>query len=146
MHAVGTVDVVGQHLDNPLVLLLAHDSMTESRVTPWYRSTVETDRRRIVQYKAVLEGRTEPQPVDPGAHIPDALAVAMLYDADLFRASLEIASVQALPQEVMARPGVVNRIMEVASTHEVLMPRGPSREELLRMLHSERRRLQHVPG
>jgi hypothetical protein len=41
MHAVGTVDVVGQHLDNTLVLALAHDSMTEKRVTPWYRNTVE---------------------------------------------------------------------------------------------------------
>jgi hypothetical protein len=31
MHAVGTVDVVGQHLDNPLVLALAYDSTTEAR-------------------------------------------------------------------------------------------------------------------
>ena len=134
MHAAGTVDVVGQHLDNPLGLALAHDSMTETRVTPWYRNTVEIDRKRIARYNAFIEGQPEPQPADPPARIADALAVAMMYDASLFRASLEIASVQALPQEVMARPGVVDRILEVASTHEVVTPPGPSREELLRML------------
>jgi 2-polyprenyl-6-methoxyphenol hydroxylase-like FAD-dependent oxidoreductase len=34
MHALGTVEVVRQHLDNPLALALAQDSMTETRVTP----------------------------------------------------------------------------------------------------------------
>jgi 2-polyprenyl-6-methoxyphenol hydroxylase-like FAD-dependent oxidoreductase len=134
MHAAGTADVVGQHLDNPLGLALAHDSMTETRVTPWYRNTVEIDRKRIARYNAFIEGQPEPQPVDPPARIADAFAVAMMYDANLFRASLEIASVQALPREVMARPGVVDRILEVASTHEVVTPPSPSREELLRML------------
>jgi hypothetical protein len=61
----------------------------------------------------------------------DALAAAMMYDADLFRAFLEIVSVQALPQEVMARPGIVDRILEVASAHEPVIPPAPSREELL---------------
>jgi 2-polyprenyl-6-methoxyphenol hydroxylase-like FAD-dependent oxidoreductase len=145
MHAVGTVHVVGQHLDNPLVLALAHDSMTETRVTPWYRNTVELDRRRIALSNAFLEGRPEPQPADAQARIADALAVAMMYDADLFRAFLETRSVLALPQEIMARPGIVDRIMQVASTHEAVIPPGPSREELLRMLHSERREIQRVP-
>jgi hypothetical protein len=78
-------------------------------------------------------------PTDPRARVSDALAVAMMYDADLFRASLEIATVQALPQEVMRRPGVVDRIMKFASTHEVVVPPAPSRQQLLRMLYSERR-------
>jgi glycine/D-amino acid oxidase-like deaminating enzyme len=81
------------------------------------------------------------------SHLPDIKeAFAMMYDSDLFRAWLEIRSVQALPQEIMARPGVVDRIMQVASTHEAVIPLGPSREELLRMLHSERREIQCVPA
>ena len=84
--------------------------------------------------KAFIEGRPEPQPTDPSASIGNALLVAMMYDADLFRASTEFRSLLALPQEVMARPGVVDRIMEVAATHEVVMSPGPSREELLHML------------
>jgi 2-polyprenyl-6-methoxyphenol hydroxylase-like FAD-dependent oxidoreductase len=146
MHAAGTVDVVGQHLDNPLALALAHDSMTETRVTPWYRSTVEIDRKRIARYRAVIDGRPGPRPTDQQTRISDALAVAMMYDADLFRAALEIVSVLALPEEVMARPGMVERIMEVASTHEAVIPPGPSRDELLQMLQSERKEHQLVAG
>jgi 2-polyprenyl-6-methoxyphenol hydroxylase-like FAD-dependent oxidoreductase len=134
MHALGTVEVVRQHLDNPLALALAHDSMTETRVTPWYRDTIQIDRTRIARFNALIECRPEPQPTDPPARIAKALLVAMMYDADLFRVTIEMRSLLALPQEVMARPGVVDRIMEVAGTREAMMPPGPSREELLHML------------
>jgi hypothetical protein len=59
MHAAGTAEVVRQHLDNPLALALAHDSMTETRVTPWYRNTIEIDRRRIAQLEARIQGRPD---------------------------------------------------------------------------------------
>jgi flavin-dependent dehydrogenase len=134
MHALGTVEVVRQHLDNPLALALAQDSMTETRVTPWYRNTIQIDRTRIARCNALIEGRPEPEPTGQPARVAKALSVAMMYDADLFRAANEMRSLLALPQEVMARPGVVDRIMEVAGAHEAVMPPGPSREELFRML------------
>jgi hypothetical protein len=58
----------------------------------------------------------------------------MMHDADLYRADAEMRSVIALPQEVMARPGMVDRIVEVAGRHEAVNPPGPTREELLGML------------
>jgi 2-polyprenyl-6-methoxyphenol hydroxylase-like FAD-dependent oxidoreductase len=134
MQALGTVEVIGQHLDNPLALALAQDALTEARVTPWYRDTVQLDRARLARVKAFLEGRPEPEPADPAARLARALLVAMRYDADLFRAATEFRSLLALPQEVMARPGLADRILEVAATHEPVMPPGPSREELLQML------------
>jgi hypothetical protein len=130
MHALGTVEVVRAHLDDPLALTLAQDAMTETRVTPWYRNTVEFDRKRTAQINATIQGRSTPQPRDPASALP----VAMMYDADLFRAGIEIFSLLALPQEVMARPGVTDRIMEVAGTHEAVAPPGPSRDEVLRLL------------
>jgi hypothetical protein len=131
MQALGTVEVVRQHLDNPLALALAQDAMTEARVTPWYRDTIQLDRARLARVKAFLEGRPEPESADPAARIARALLVAMRYDADLFRAATEFRSLLALPQEVLARPGLADRILEVAGTHEAVMPSGPSREELL---------------
>jgi hypothetical protein len=68
------------HLDNPLALTLAQDSMTETRVTPWYRNTIEIDRTRIARFKALIEGRPEPQPTDPPARIAKALLVATTYE------------------------------------------------------------------
>jgi 2-polyprenyl-6-methoxyphenol hydroxylase-like FAD-dependent oxidoreductase len=130
MHTLGTVEVVQAHRDDPLALALAQDAMTETRLTPWYQDTVELDRKRTAQINATIHDRRAPQPADPG----DALLVAMMYDAELFRASIEITSLLALPQEVMARPGVIDRIMEVATMHEAVVPPGPSRDELLRMV------------
>ena len=82
----------------------------------------------------MIEGRPEPEPTDPAARTAKALLVAMRYDADLFRACNEFRSLLASPLEVMARPGLVDRIMEVSARHEAVMPPGPSREELLHML------------
>jgi len=132
MHAAGLAEVVRRHLEDPLALTLAYDSMTEARLTPWYRSTVQMDQARCAQIKAAIEGRAAPRPADPLA----TLQVAMMYDADLFRAALEIVSLLRLPQELMARPGMIDRIMEVARTHEAVPPPGPSRGDLLRILAS----------
>jgi hypothetical protein len=88
----------------------------------------------IARLNALIAGRPEPQPTDPRARVGKALSVAMMYDADLFRAANEIRSLLALPQEVIGRPGLVDRIMEVASTHEAVTPPGPSRKELIDML------------
>ena len=134
MHALSTAEVVQQHLDDPLAFTLAQDSMTETRVTPWYRDTVGIDRTQIAGFNALIEGRPEPEPTHPAARTAKALLVATMYDADLFRACNEFRSLLALPQEVMTRPGLVDRIMEVSAMHEAVLPPGPSREELLHML------------
>jgi 2-polyprenyl-6-methoxyphenol hydroxylase-like FAD-dependent oxidoreductase len=130
MQALGTAEVVRHHVDEPLALALAHDAMTETRLTPWYRSTLAGDRTRAAQITAAIHGRPAPPPTGPG----QALTTAMMYDPSLFRAYLEIVSMLALPQEVLARPGMVDRIMAVADVEAPVVPSGPSRDELLRML------------
>ena len=126
MHAVGTAEVLSEQLDSPLELALALDDMTEARVTPWYRSTVEFDRIRTAQIKAVVEG----QPAPPSG-LGEALGIGMMYDATLFRASLEMASLLALPRDVLSRPGMTDRIKQVAATHPPVAVPGPTRQELL---------------
>jgi 2-polyprenyl-6-methoxyphenol hydroxylase-like FAD-dependent oxidoreductase len=130
MHAIGTAEVVNEHLDDPLALAQAHHAMTESRVTPWYRSTVEFDRWRTSQITAAINGQSAPRSGGPA----EALETAMLYDPALFRASMEIVGLLALPEAVFARPGIVKRIMALADIHEPPTPAGPSRDELLRMV------------
>jgi 2-polyprenyl-6-methoxyphenol hydroxylase-like FAD-dependent oxidoreductase len=130
IHAVGTAQVVREHLDAPVALALAQDAMTEARATPWYRDTVAYDRRRAAQIAAAIEGRAVPPLTGPA----DLLPSAMPYDADLFRAFVDIRALLTLPQDLLARPGLAERIVEVAGAHEPRVPPGPSREELLRML------------
>lgn len=131
MHAIGTADVVRQHLDDPLSLALAHDEMTETRVTPWYRHTAAFDRQRTAEIRAAIDGREVPTPTD----LASALARAMPHDADLFRASVEIQSLLALPEEVLARSGLAERVTDVVSMHgDAAAPPCPSREEVLRLM------------
>jgi hypothetical protein len=131
MHAVSIADLVQGCLgDDPKALTLAYDAMTEERLTPWYLSTVEGDRARMAQINAAIHGWPAPAPTGPA----QALPVAMMHDATLFRAFLEILSLLALPRDVLGRPGIVDRIMEIADVAEPVTMACPSRDEMLRLL------------
>jgi flavin-dependent dehydrogenase len=134
MHAVGTAEVVRRHLGQPLALALAQDALTETCVAPWYRTGVELDRTRTTQIRAAIQGRPAPRPTGP----LQALPVAMTYDPSLFRAYLEIVSLLALPQEVLARPGLVDRIMAVADVVAGRPRRSPARQPCAELLGKEK--------
>jgi len=131
MHAVGTAEVVREHLAHPLTLALAHDAMTEARVTPWYRFTAAYDRERMAEIRAAIDGTEVAPTADPAS----ALVRAMVIDADVFRAAMEINTLYALPEEVFARPGMAQRITDIAGTLPgAPPPPGPSREEVLALM------------
>lgn len=134
MHAAGTVDVVDQHLGDPVALALAHDEMTQARVTPWYQNTIAMDRARLAQLDTSAGRPAELPAAGPGSRVMRDLTVAMLHDADLFRAFLEITSMLALPQEVLTRPGLADRIAAVAAGHEEFVMPGPTRADVLGIL------------
>jgi hypothetical protein len=121
---------VRHHLDDPLALAFAHDEMLGLRVMPWYQVTVANDRMQMAHARAAIEGRPAPQPMAPAG----LLELAMQYDPTLFRAYLETVSLLALPDEVLARPGIAGRILELAEHHVPLAPSSPSRDELLRIV------------
>lgn len=137
IHAAGTAEVIGQHLGDPVTLAAAHDQMSEERVVPWYRQTVALDRARNREIDASIAG--EAPAAAPGSDGMDSPAwaqiqVAMLYDADVFRAFLEILSVLALPEQIMARPGFASHLAEAAAGREPFTIPGPARADVLRSL------------
>ena len=134
MQAAGTVDTVRDHLGDPVALAHAHDQMTQAQVNPWYRATVGFDRARLEQINASIEGRPVPDGVGDEADVQRAFAVAMLYDADIFRAMMETVTMLALPEEVLARPGLSDRIVATADGRDAMTFPGPSRDDLLRTL------------
>jgi 2-polyprenyl-6-methoxyphenol hydroxylase-like FAD-dependent oxidoreductase len=134
MHAVGTAEVIREQLGDPLALAHDHDQMTQARITPWYRSTVGFDRARKERIDAVIEGRPARGPTGEGAAGQAAFFVAMLHDADVFRAFMESIAMLALPEEALARPGLSDRVRSAAEGREAVAPPGPSRDKLLREL------------
>jgi 2-polyprenyl-6-methoxyphenol hydroxylase-like FAD-dependent oxidoreductase len=135
IHAEGTAEVIRDHLGDPLGLALAHDRMTQERITPWYRQTVELDRARLAQIEASIAGRLAAG-ASPFAmsDATGALPVAMLYDADVFRVVMELVSMLALPTEIMARPGFAGQVARAAEGREPVVIPAPSRGELLAKL------------
>ena len=140
MHAAGTAEAVGKHLGDPLALAAEHDRMSQDRIMPWYRQTVQLDRARKAQIDASMAG----SPAAPGTPPPGLdgggtpgwteLQVAVLYDADVFRAFMEIIAMLAMPEEIMARPGFAEHLAKSMAGREPFELPGPSRAGLLASL------------
>jgi len=110
------------------------DAVTETELTPWYRATLDGDRDRLTEIEAIAENRPVPPPADEAAALRRSLLVAMPHDGDVFRAFLDIFTVNAPAEEVLARPGLVDRIMAIAQTHDPLALPGPTRQELVELV------------
>jgi 2-polyprenyl-6-methoxyphenol hydroxylase-like FAD-dependent oxidoreductase len=139
MHAAGTAEVIGGRLDDPLALAAEHDRMSQARIMPWYRQTVQLDRARKAQIDASIAGELAAPGAAPPGHDGGRpgwaeMQLAMLYDPDVFRAFMEIISMLALPEEIMARPGFSEHLAKSAAGKEAFKIPGPSRKELLQSL------------
>ncbi|ALG08293.1 NAD(P)/FAD-dependent oxidoreductase [Kibdelosporangium phytohabitans] len=131
--AVGTTELVRDHLHDPLELAQEHDTMLAERVVPCYRDTVHLSQNRADQVAAVVNGHPVETPAD-GERPAHDLFVAGYHDADLFRVILESGLMATPLEELLARPGVVDRATVAAKGLEMPVPAGPARPELLRML------------
>ena len=119
---------------DPHEFAAAWRAATEEELGPWYRATVAVDRARLAEVEAARAGRPPEPPRDAASAVRAALPKAMAQDADVFRAGLEIIGCLALPQEVFARPGLAQRVLELADGTNGARPFGPDREELLRLV------------
>ncbi|HSP37040.1 MAG TPA: FAD-dependent oxidoreductase [Frankiaceae bacterium] len=128
-HAVLLRDAFRRHGDDPDTFALAFDAATEQFVTPFYRSQRATDAERFAEISAIREGR-EPPPRDERMR---TFSVAMLHDAEVFRAFLETIGCLAVPDEVFARPGMLERLEPWRDEAPLQMP-APSRQRLEQLL------------
>jgi hypothetical protein len=97
------------------------------------------DRARKAQIDAAIAGEPAAGAALPGADGEGTpgwaeMQLAMLYDPDVFRAFLEIVSLLALPEEIMARPGFSEQLAKSAAGREFFEIPGPSRGDLLQSL------------
>lgn len=131
LHAVRLRDAVRSEIAAPVRLARAFDAATEAELTPWYRATRDVDRDRQAEIDAIVDGRPVPPPTDDAAAVGRALMVAMAYDPDAYRAFVDIVGVIEPPDDVLARPGLVERIMSIVRSEPALRIPGPTRQELL---------------
>ncbi len=130
MHAQGLRRVMrAGGVGDPEGLVRAFDQVTEERVAPYYWNQITADRRRMAEMDALRRGD---EPVAPD---PTLVAVggAMFQDPVVFRGVLETVMCLALPEEVFARPGFMDKVAAVPPAPPRPMP-GPDRKELLALL------------
>lgn len=134
MHAVALRDTLRTGVaDEPAKLALDFDAATEAVVGPWYRETVAFDRHRLHEMEAVIAGDAY-EPDDPAWEIGHAMQAASGADSDVFRAFLRIVGVLSLPADVLAQPGILDKVLELGSGWRDAGTLGPDRAELLALV------------
>jgi 2-polyprenyl-6-methoxyphenol hydroxylase-like FAD-dependent oxidoreductase len=134
LHARRLRDVVREQLDDPRSFALAWDAATEAELTRWYRATVRDDRARMRQIEASRNGLAPPPPADADAAIWAALPLAAMQDPDVFRVMLDVRGCIGSPTAVLERPGLAERVLELAAASAPPPLAGPNRAELLALL------------
>lgn len=104
--------------------------LTAQAAEPLYRATLWYDRHRLAEIDADIAGRPY-HPDDQRWLISKALFAASLADPDLTRAYSAVASFIATPEEVLASPGVLDRVIALGMNAPQYPLPGPSRGELL---------------
>jgi hypothetical protein len=137
MHAVALRDLLRDDaLDDPVAFANAWHDTTVERVEPLYRDTLSYDRHRLGEITAQIAGvpyETE----DPGWAIGRAWEAAVGGDAELLRGYLEVIGLLARAGEVLARPGVLEKVLAAAEAPVEPLP-GPSRAELVELVGATR--------
>jgi 2-polyprenyl-6-methoxyphenol hydroxylase-like FAD-dependent oxidoreductase len=126
IHAQALRDVVRSDGGDAEGFVRAWDDATERRVAPFYRSQITADRARLQAMDALRRGQ-EPAAPDP---VAAAVASAMMRDADVFRGALEMGMCMAFPEDVMSRPGFMDKVQAAAGGRNWKLP-GPDRATLL---------------
>ncbi|HJV08590.1 MAG TPA: hypothetical protein VJ653_02890, partial [Acidimicrobiales bacterium] len=129
VHAQCLRDTVRASIDDPEGFARAWDEVTERDVAPFYWDQIRADRARIAEMDALRRGEDTPAPDATAA----AMAAALLRDPDVFRGMLEAGGLLALPGEVFARPGFMDKVMSHAGGR-TWAPPGPDREALVALL------------
>ena len=134
IHAVGLRDLLHDMPPDPVALQQQWHDVTIATAEPWYRSTLAFDEGRLAEIEALLEGR--PFEPTPEFEIGQALRTAAGKDPEMLRAVLDLAGVLALPEQVLGRPGVFERVVELGSGWRDEQPPGPGHDELVALAAS----------
>jgi 2-polyprenyl-6-methoxyphenol hydroxylase-like FAD-dependent oxidoreductase len=106
------------------------DEVTAATVEPLYRLTLWYDRHRLAEIDADIAGAPY-ETEDPRWRVGKALYAASLLDPECARGYQSIASFLTTPAELLAEPGVLDRVTQLGMNAPAYPIPGPDRRELL---------------
>ncbi len=111
-------------------LAVRWDELTAERVDPFVEDTLAFDRHRLAEMEAQIAG-TAYETDDPSWAFGGALAASAGRDPDQLRHVLDIVNLNARGVDVLARPGVLERTIELGAPAP--LP-GPRRADLVELV------------
>lgn len=138
LHAIGLRDVLRETgLDDQDKLAYRFHEWTAAVVEPLYRGTLWFDRHRLAELDADAAG-TPYQPDDPKWAFMLATTAGALVDPDIARVYQSLASMLAVPDDVIAEPGLPEKIMRLGAGAPMHPLPGPRRRDLVATLLGRR--------
>jgi 2-polyprenyl-6-methoxyphenol hydroxylase-like FAD-dependent oxidoreductase len=135
MHVAEMAPAIVEHINDPHQLAREWELRTGDRPTRFHSATVDFDRVRAPQVEALMQGLDDPTDLsDPSVAGAAAFASAAHYDPQVLEWFQEVIACFALPDEVIAREGVLDRVLEVALSNPPYASPGPNRAELEEIL------------
>jgi 2-polyprenyl-6-methoxyphenol hydroxylase-like FAD-dependent oxidoreductase len=120
-------------VDDPAAFTEVFHTATTETVEPWYRATLTSDRHRLGEIEAGMRGVSYDSP-DAAYQLEKALDAVGSQDPDCLRANFDIRFVLRTPEEVFARPGLRDKVLQLGSGWRDERPFGPNREQLLALV------------
>ncbi|NMO57576.1 FAD-dependent monooxygenase [Actinoplanes sp. TBRC 11911] len=131
IHAKGLRDAVRETgVDEHDKLTSLFHEWTAAAVEPMYRGTLWFDRHRLAELDADAAG-VPYQPDDPKWAFSRAIIAAGLVDPDVARGYQSLASMLATPDDLVAQPGMAEKIMKFGGGAPTYALPGPGRQTLL---------------
>jgi hypothetical protein len=121
--------------DEPAALSEAFAVATETRLEPWYRTTLSFDRHRLAEMAAIANGVSYDS-TDLDYEMGGALGAASSHDPDVFRGLIDVVGVFELPEVVLARPGMFEKVIEHGAAWRDTPEFGPDRSELVALVNA----------
>lgn len=120
-------------LADPAAFVEAFHAATAESVEPWYRATLATDRHRLGEIGAGIRRVSYDSP-DPAYQLGKALETAFQLDPDCVRPNIDIGLVLRTPEQVFAKPGPRDKVLQLGSGWRDARQFGPTREQLLALV------------
>ncbi|WP_067534000.1 NAD(P)/FAD-dependent oxidoreductase [Nocardia crassostreae] len=117
-------------IDDAEKLALRFDEVTGATLGPIYEASAGWDAHRLAQIDGEIAGIPYATD-DQDWALRQAVEVAKLRDPEVLRAFADIGSLLTGPDEALARPGVLDRIIQLGAGAARYPEQGPPRAELL---------------
>jgi len=131
LHAVALRDLLREvPTADEIGVVRGWHELTMERVAPLVEDTLAFDRHRLAQIDAQIAGHSY-ETDDPAWALGLALAASASRDRNQFRHYLDVVSLNARGVDVLARPGVIDKTLELGAPAP--LP-GPSRAEVLELV------------